>query len=39
MGISYNTLQKRIQEGKIKAVNGRNTGAELLRYLAKKKTI
>ena len=34
LGISYNTLQKRIQEGKIRPVDGRITGAELRRYLA-----
>jgi len=33
LGISYNTLQKRILEGKIKPVDGRITGAELRRYL------
>lgn len=33
LGISYNTLKKRIQEGKIKAVDGRITGAEIRRYL------
>ena len=38
LGISYNTLQKRIQEGKIKPVDGRITGAELLRYLGQKTT-
>lgn len=36
LGISYNTLQKRIAEGKIKPVDGRITGAELRRYLALK---
>lgn len=35
LGISYNTLQKRIQEGKIRPVDGRITGAELRRYLSK----
>lgn len=34
LGISYNTLQKRIQEGKIKPIDGRITGAELRRYLS-----
>ncbi|MNL53367.1 hypothetical protein D3C87_1766080 [compost metagenome] len=34
LGISYNTLQKRIHEGKIRPVDGRITGAELRRYLA-----
>lgn len=33
IGISYNTLKKRIREGKIQAVDGRITGAELRRYL------
>jgi len=33
LGISYNTLQKRILEGKIHPVDGRITGAELRRYL------
>lgn len=33
LGISYNTLQKRILEGKIRPVDGRITGAELRRYL------
>lgn len=33
LGISYNTLQKRISEGKIRPVDGRITGAELRRYL------
>ena len=36
LGISYNTLQKRIKEGKIRPVDGRITGAELRRYLALK---
>ena len=35
LGISYNTLQKRIHEGKIRPVDGRITGAELRRYLSK----
>ena len=34
LGISYNTLQRRILEGKIKPVDGRITGAELRRYLS-----
>jgi predicted DNA-binding protein (UPF0251 family) len=34
LGISYNTLKKRIQEGKIRPVDGRITGAEIRRYLA-----
>jgi hypothetical protein len=33
LGISYNTLKKRIQERKIRAVDGRITGAEIRRYL------
>jgi len=33
LNISYNTLQKRILEGKIHPVDGRITGAELRRYL------
>jgi len=33
LGISYNTLKKRILEGKIRTVDGRITGAELRRYL------
>lgn len=33
LGISYNTLKKRMLEGKIHAVDGRITGAELRRYL------
>lgn len=35
LGISYNTLQKRIAEGKIRPVDGRITGAEIRRYLSK----
>ncbi len=35
LGVSYNTLQKRIAEGKIKTVDGRITGQELRRYLTK----
>lgn len=34
LGISYNTLQKRLLAGKIVAIDGRITGAELRRYLA-----
>lgn len=34
LGISYNTLKKRLAEGKIRAIDGRITGAELRRYLA-----
>jgi hypothetical protein len=37
LGISYNTLQKRILEGKIKPVDGRITGAELRRYLTQSR--
>lgn len=33
LGISYNTLQKRILEGKIRPIDGRITGAEIRRYL------
>lgn len=33
LGISYNTLKKRILEGKIRPVDGRITGAEIRRYL------
>ena len=33
LGISYNTLQRRIAEGKITPIDGRITGAELMRYL------
>lgn len=36
LGISYNTLQKRISEGKIRPVDGRITGAELRRYLTQR---
>lgn len=35
LSMSYNTLQKRIREGKIKAVDGRITGGEIRRYLTK----
>lgn len=34
LGMSYNTLKKRICEGKIHCVDGRITGAEIRRYLA-----
>ncbi len=34
LGISYNTLAKRIREGKIHAIDGRVTGAEIRRYLS-----
>lgn len=33
LGVSYNTLKKRIAEGKIHPVDGRITGEELRRYL------
>lgn len=33
IGITPNTLTKRIMEGKIKSVDGRITGAEIKRYL------
>ncbi len=33
LGVSYNTLQKRIAEGKIRVIDGRITGAEISRYL------
>lgn len=36
LNMSYNTLQKRINEGKIKPVDGRITGAEINRYLGVK---
>lgn len=35
LGISYNTLQRRISEGKIRPIDGRITGAEIRRYLSK----
>ncbi len=35
LGISYNTLKKRILEGKIEAIDGRITGAEIRRYLSR----
>lgn len=38
LGISYNTLQKRIKEGKIRPVDGRITGAELRRYLSQARS-
>lgn len=38
LGISYNTLQKRIKEGKIRPVDGRITGAELRRYLSQTRS-
>lgn len=33
LGVSYNTLTKRIREGKIRAIDGRVTGQEIRRYL------
>ncbi|MBK1780610.1 hypothetical protein JHL22_05210 [Advenella sp. WQ 585] len=33
LGVSYNTLQKRIAQGKIQVIDGRITGAEISRYL------
>lgn len=33
LGVSYNTLKKRIAEGKLRSVDGRITGAEIRRYL------
>lgn len=35
LNMSYNTLQKRISEGKITPVDGRITGGEIRRYLTK----
>jgi len=35
LGISYPTLLRRIKEGKIRPVDGRITGAEIMRYLSK----
>lgn len=37
LGVSYNTLQKRIAEGKLRVIDGRITGAELRRYLTEKR--
>lgn len=34
LGICYNTLKRRIREGRIHQVNGRISGAELRRYLS-----
>lgn len=34
LGICYNTLKKRIVEGKIVPIDGRISGSELQRYLA-----
>lgn len=36
--ISYNTLKQRILDGKIHAIDGRITGAELRRYLQTAKS-
>jgi len=33
LGISYNTLLRRVQEQKIRPLDGRITGAEMRRYL------
>lgn len=33
LGVSYNTLKKRIAQGKIRCIDGRITGAEIRRYL------
>lgn len=38
LGVSYNTLQKRILEGKIRPVDGRITGAEIRRYLTQARS-
>lgn len=38
IGISSKTLSKRIDEKKIKVVDGRITGAELMRYLKENHT-
>jgi hypothetical protein len=38
LGISYNTLQKRIMDGKIRPVDGRITGQELRRYLTQQRS-
>ena len=37
LGISYTTLQRRMGEGKIRAVDGRISGAEIRRYLTEKR--
>lgn len=37
LDISYNTLKKRILEGKIRPVDGRITGAEIRRYLLERR--
>ncbi|SET59984.1 hypothetical protein [Thorsellia anophelis] len=33
LGVSYPTLKRKILEGKIKTVDGKITGAEILKYL------
>lgn len=38
LGISYNTLQKRIVDGKIRPVDGRITGQEIRRYLSQQSS-
>lgn len=38
LGISYNTLKKRVAEGKIRTVDGRITGEELRRYLSEHRS-
>lgn len=39
LGVSYNTLKKRIAEGKLQSVDGRITGAEIRRYLNQRSAI
>jgi hypothetical protein len=38
LGMSYNTLKKRIAEGKLRPVDGRLTGQELRQYTLKTTT-
>lgn len=38
LGISYTTLQRRMAEGKIRAVDGRISGAEIRRYLTQHRS-
>lgn len=38
LGISYPTLQRRMGEGKIRAVDGRISGAEIRRYLTEQRS-
>ena len=38
LGISYTTLQRRMIEGKIRAVDGRISGAEIRRYLTQHRS-